>query len=497
MWQVVTLMMLGQVAGPVAPAEPQLPPLTPADAIAAAHADLAKLPAAIQPHVRYMSLYSTPPADRLRVRQVLNGHCNGLSREPDLTPVAIVPGSQAALVRVVLRDYSWSAATWEKLVDPYFSAAVETSYEDPWEGGTWPGDGKYYKPNTFTVRRVIKTQALAPWLTETPDTQKKLADVVAWTQSKMPVVRADWFMNQTAAAADRSPNYYDFIGVKNEKDFQRLVGVDVALAESRKSVHREAVAVSGVALKARAIIRLGAIDGGYWKTLDFKTNLDAKNPLRVLGKEIEDGFDATEQIASLPNGMLAYFLGNAKGEAQAAAPDNIASDSSSLSNDRRVHANVSCIRCHSNGGLQDVDGWVKNLLTAPLDLRSPDYEKYRELRREYARDMQEKIKHDRALYETAVKQATGLDSQEYSAAYSALWESYENATVDLTRAAADLGVTVEKLRGAIERQVKANYGNTVMSVLLLDNPRINRIPIRVWEDEYPNAQLLLKGLVQP
>lgn len=487
MFRVVALLLLGQVAEQ---------PLSPADAVAQAHADLAKLAPEIRPSVRYLSMYQIPSTERIKVRQVLNGHVNGLSREPDLTPVTIVQGSQAALVRVVLRDYSWEAKTWEKLLDPYFSATVETTYEDPWRGGVWSEDDKYYAPNTFTVRRTIKTQALAPWLTETPEAQRKLADVVQWTQSKMPVVRADWFLNMTGAAADRSPNYYDFIGVKNEKDFQLLAGVDVSLSEARKSVHREAVAVSGVALKSRAIIRLGAIDAGYYKTLDFKTNVDAKNPLRVLGKEIEGSFDATEQIAALPNGMLAYFLGNNKGEAQAAAPDFIATDATSLSNDRRVHANVSCIRCHTNGGLQDVDGWVKNLLTAPLDLKSPDYEKARELRREYARDLEAKIKQDRALYDAAVKQATGMDSKAYSAAYSSLWESYENATVDLGRAAADLGTTPDKLKAAISAQVKANYGNTVLPVLLLENPRLNRIPVRVWEEMYAETQLLMKGYGQ-
>src|SRR5688572_12424430 len=105
MWQVAIAMMLGQVAGQAG--QPELPPLTPADAIAAAHADLAKMPAAIQPYVRYLSLYSVPVADRIKVRAVLSGHCNGLSREPDITQPVIVPGSQAALVRVVLRDYSW------------------------------------------------------------------------------------------------------------------------------------------------------------------------------------------------------------------------------------------------------------------------------------------------------------------------------------------------------------------------------------------------------
>lgn len=473
------------------------PPLAPADAVRFAHADLARLPAASQPYYRYLSLYHVPPTERAKIVAVLNGHCNGLSREPDLTPVTVVPGSQLSLVRVNLQDYVWSTATWEKLVDPYFTVSLETTVDIPWAGGIWPGDGKHYAANTFTVTHKKKVvQALAPWLTEGPN-NKLLGDIVTWTQSKIPIVRYDWFLNQTSAAVDRVANYYDFLGIKSEKDYQSAIGADVALAKRLNLLQREAVGISGVTLHARAIVRVNTIIGGYWRTLDFKDNKNRKNPLRILGEEIEAEVDAVEAYGHLPNGLWAMGAFDGKGAIQKSVPDDIASDSRSKSNDRRIHPAVSCVRCHTNGGLQDIDGWAKNLLTKPFDLLSPDYERARSLRREYLRDLEQKLVVDRAIYEGAIKAITGLDSKAYAAAYASVWESYEDAKLDLNQTAAELGTTPQKWRAALDAKVKAGTGDTVLSVLLLENQRLNRIPRPVWEELFPEANATLRGVIQP
>lgn len=468
------------------------PAPSPASAIAQAHADLAAV-AGERQHYRYLSLYNLPADARPKAIQVLAGHCNGLSREADLTPPKIVPGTQGALLRVDLRDYRWNAATWEKLIDPYFTAIVETEEWYNWPGGVWT-DGRLYGANTFRTARKVRTQALAPWLTETPLQQKQLADVVAWTQSKIPVVRADWFFNQTAAAVDRTPSYYDFLGIKDEKTFQQAIGADVKAAEAFGAELREAVAISGVTLQARAIARHPTLGGGYWRSFDFVLAKDKKNPLRILGKEIERQYDATEQYGHLPNGLWATGLFDRAGKVQATAPDNIASDSASKSNDRRVHVNVSCIRCHVNGGMQDIDGWVRNLLTPPLELRSPDYDRVRELRRQYARKLEPAVAKDRLIFEEAVKEITGgMTSKQFAAAYGEYWERYEDARIGLAEAAADLGVTEQHWRAALAAKVKSGQGDTVLSAMLLANPRLNRVPIRVWEEAYAEAQQTLRG----
>lgn len=471
-------------------AQPAAGPLSPADAFAQAHEDLSKLPAEVRPHVRYLSLYNVSPADRPKALQVLSGHCNGLSRSSDITaPTVLANGS---IARVNLLDYKWSAETWDKLLDPYFTTTIETIVEKPWPGGVWPDDGRFYQAGAFRVKRPIKTPALAPWLTETDEARKKLADVVAWTQSKAPIVRADWFFNQTAAAADRSPNYYDFLGVTDEKSYQKAIGFDVKLAEEFGNEFREAVAISGVTLNPRAIARHATLGGGYWRSFDFATKKE-KSPLRVLGKDIEREYDASEQFGHLPNGFWATGLFDRAGKIQPTAPDTIASDSMSQSNDRRVHVNVSCMRCHADAGMQNIDGWVRNLLTPPLEMRSPDQEKARELRRQYARKLEPAMARDRQIFEAAVKEATGFTAKQYAAAYAEQWEKYEDARIDLATAAADLGVSEKRFRDALSEKIKGGSADTVLSALILPNPRLNRIPVRDWELSFAEANSILRG----
>ena len=490
LWQLVALLIIGQ---------PDVRPLTPADAIGHAAADLIRLPFDAGQHTRYLSLYNVPAAERSKVSAVLNGHCNGLSREPDLTPLVIVPNTAGSLLRIDLRNYRWDRSTWEKLSDPYFTVTVEveTFKVTPWEGGLW--EGKFYAAGAFEYKKPVKVrtqQALAPWLTETPEARDKLEKVVTWTQSKIPVVRGDWFFNQTAAAAGRIPNYYDFLAVKDEATFRRAIGADVKLAEEFGSELREAVAISGVTLNPRAIARHATLGGGYWRTFDFEDKNGGKSPLRVLGKDVEGEYAASEQFGHLPNGLWATGLFDRAGKVQATAPDSVASDGHSRSNDRRIHVNVSCLRCHSDGGLQPIDGWVRNLLTPPLAVQTPDAAKARELRRQYLRRLEPFLSRDRLTFEDAIKEATGLDSKGYSKAHAAYWESYEDRKIGIDDAAADLGTTRATLAAALDATVKANQGDTVLSVLLLNNPRINRVPVRVWEDSFPAAMLMLKGFRQ-
>lgn len=474
----------------IAQAEPR--PGTPAESFAQAHADLSSLPPADRAGVRYLSLYNVPPADRPRAFQVMSGHCNGLSRSSDIVQPTPIKGTAGALLRVNLLDYKWDSATWDKLLDPFFTTTIETTIEQPWPGGVWKDDGRFYQAGAFRFKRQVKTPALAPWLTENEDARQKLADVVAWTGSKAPIVRADWFFNQTAAAVDRSPNYYDFLGVTDEASFQKMIGADPKAAEAIGADLREAIAISGVTLHARALARHPTLAGAYWRSFDFLTKTTA-SPLRVLGRDVEKQYDASEQFAHLPNGFWATGLFDKGGKVQATAPDGIASDSMSSSNDRRVHVNVSCIRCHSNGGMQDIAGWVRNLLAPPLEMRSPDQEKARELRRQYARKLEPALEKDRQIFEAAVQEATGLTAKKYAAAYAEFWEKYEDARIDLATAAADLGVGEKRFRDALSEKIKAGAGDTVLSALLLPDPRLNKISVRDWEQSFAEANLIIRG----
>src|SRR5688572_21390501 len=112
--------------------------------MAAAHRALATMPASVRPYVRLLSGYNLSETDWQKLLPVLNGHCNSLSREPDLTRVRVVGPRLAA---VNLLDYGWDAATWDKLTDPYFTATITRDVNIYWRGGLvngrWYGAGNY------------------------------------------------------------------------------------------------------------------------------------------------------------------------------------------------------------------------------------------------------------------------------------------------------------------------------------------------------------------
>jgi hypothetical protein len=458
----VILMAFGQVQAPQ----------TPADSLAAVHADLRRLPEELRPHIRYLSLYNQSLAERAKLYQVLCGHINSLSNQPDITK----PAYLGLVIRVNLLDYGFKASVWDKISDPYFTTEIETPY------------GYYDRYGRLIRTETVKERTLAPWLIESPEHKGMLNDVVLWTQSKSPICRADYFLNQTVTAAD-GRLYYQFLNVKNEKEFSKLVGSDIRASEDFGAIWREAVAFSPVTLHARAFAFTRSLGGYDYRSYDFSDNKDGKNPLRILGKDIEKEAEAIERFSSLANGFWAVGIFNSKGDAVATAPDNIASDHTSRSNDRRVQAGISCFRCHMEGGLQDVDGWVQSLLKAPLNLQSPDYEKARQLRREYARSLQKVINDGRRIYEESVKEATGMTSKEYAATLALVFESYEDARVDLNRSATDIGVTPERWRSALERSAQAGNLNTVLAPMLVGR----EIPVRIWQDTVGEAHSILRG----
>jgi hypothetical protein len=358
------------------------------------------------------------------------------------------------------------------------------------EAYDWPGgvgqDGTYYAKGTYyrTITKQIEKQipldqtetdkvVIAPWVSPTKQHQLALATLVALADTQVPVVRGDWFFIQTAASVNRKPGYYDFLGIKDQKDFEALVGFDAKVQDKSNRIElRAAVGYSGVTLQPRAIARYPAIDpGGYWKTFDFREASGPHDVLSVFLKDIEKDFDATEQFGFLPNSFWATALFNKAGQRQDTAPDFIASDSLSRTQDRRVHVNVSCIRCHSNAGLKPVDDWVKKLLDPPpgLQFATTDYKKVQQFRQQYLKGLDVKLTNDRAVFDDAVKIATGWDSKTYAAKYGAFWERREDARqgyVDLVWIERDLGVPKTTIVKALDGALKSSALDPTLAVLM-------------------------------
>lgn len=463
---------------------------SPQEAITLALQDIRQQPPNIHSQIRYLSLVHLPDKEKDFLLKVLSFHCNALSRESDIVIPTVVPKTNGSLLRINLADYEWSASVWDQLFDPIFTVKIQVGVIKNWPGGIWWEDRKYYPPNAFRYRpKEVKT-ALAPWLPTA-----EAAELVNLTQSSSPVVRGDWFLWQTSLQVDRVPGYYDFIGVKNKKDFDSLVGFDAKLAKSAKRVELlEAVAHSIVTLQPRRIGAFPSLSGWYWQTFDSRLAVDENNPLRILNGDHK--FDAQEVFGHGPNGLMIWGLFDAKGDRQDAAPDFIASDATAPGTDRRVHVNLSCVRCHGqNSGINPVDGWARNLFTGDLRLQSPDYEKLKELRQKYLRDLESPIEDSRRIYARAIAQATGgMKAMELSSAYGQAFANYDTP-VSLERAARDAGLTPEDFQNRIKTYLlKTGSVDTVVAGFL--GKRKGGIPPVQYHEAIPIIQNILFGTVK-
>lgn len=484
----------------VAIAQGELRPLAPADVTEQVHADLVQMPSVERQYARYLTLYATPAAERPKAIQAISGFVNCISREVALKPPAIVPGTQGALLRVSLLHYEWDAGTWDKLADPYLTKTVEVETKTsrvPWEGGTWPGDGRYYPRGAFEVERKGKKErrpAFAPWLLEkergdpaADKREKMLLEIGAYTRSKMSVVKAEWFVGQLAIQRKRPVGYYDFLQVKDQKDFDALVRFDVKL--SAKLEHRRVTILSDIAVdKARRLERTDSVKGGRWQTFDNEKAIGDRNPIKVLDGTFK--FDATEIIAPLANGMPAFFLGNDKGVRQDVAPPEIVGyDRTARGLDGSVHIFKSCVGCHFAEKKEEC-GVKKAVFAKPTRFASKyDPKVIVELERQYLREIEPEIEGDRLRYIRAIKQATGgMEPFEWANELLKLIARYEG-DVTPERAAADLGVTRAAMVKAFrDYDAKADL-DPVLSVLMEGGA----IGITQWEDAINAAHLALRG----
>jgi mono/diheme cytochrome c family protein len=201
---------------------------------------------------------------RLALAKILNS----LSRQKELlTPHPI--DAEKTILRIDLRQLKWDQSTWKHIIsaDPY---AVR--FNDAKTCSSLTGCG-------------------------------------------VPSVRGDWFVHKAA-----QPKLYHAILEIPET-------LDALLAEERIDIDRnirEAVAIragfneSGVSDNNRLIERHPSTHGAFWISYDFAGNKETQNLLsHPLGPGIQEHHfkhDGGEVIFSLPNGLQAYMLVDAKGQ---------------------------------------------------------------------------------------------------------------------------------------------------------------------------------------
>lgn len=498
--------------------------LSPANVVVLAYADAETLTPDVAIYTRYLWLPNLTEKERAAWKVVLDAHANQLSRESDLVPTRTVKGAGGHLLAVNLLDYGWKAEVWDQFADTdhTFYATVVTAaavttvvvveipekwYTDPDTKKQWG----YGRSGQVIVRGEVpktpaetKTRAFAPWLVRSAAQKRAVEGLAALTHAQAPIVNALVFFDNSASAGDgRKPSYYDFLGVKTEADFQKVIGAEVVKDVAFATDLLAAVGFSGITQEERAIQRLEKRGGAYWRSFDVNkgTAVGGKNALRILGSKegkLTLEFDATEQYGHLANGLFAFLLANNKGVAQDRAPDTIAADPVAIvRNNHSVKICVSCIRCHTTG-LQDVDDWVRNF-PPELDIlagdrsgkKFTDYEDVKRLRQQYARKLDPFLKQDRERYATALNEITGLKPEKYAGEFARAWSQAADAVVDLDYAARELGVPPETIVAAVRHQVALGKADPVLAQFALPAVKRKGLPLSSWREAYGLMQQYL------
>jgi len=417
------------------------------------------------------------------------------------------------LIRIDVREYGWDKRfdVWEKSanIDRFFHAK-KVFLEDAYEVVRGPArfNPKLKKMMPGVLRRVrkqagTKVADVAPTLPrEEMDGLRKILE------TESPILNAEWFFVQTARQVsirntEDGFGYYDFLGIKDRNTFFKLVGVHEDEAVKRFRELREVVTRSGISKQNRQVLRLGAISGGVWGTLDT-FDQSGKGVAKSTLKRGEFKHNAEEWYGPNPLELPITFLSDDKGVKQGTAPDKVGGDKSALNigNDPRIHVNL-CMRCHgvNKDHLQPIDGWArKRFAPGKAKLQDEDKATLLQLQSQYLRDLNESLDADRLKYSRAVAKVTrskkhplGMTVAEATKAYIGALNRYVEEEVTLAKAARELGVTPARFTQAL-RAYQAKKGRTenILADFLDDPP--GSIPRLDWEDAYQFAATLCAGV---
>ncbi len=421
-------------------------------------ADLDKTLARQRRFLRYFSLAPQHNAglgsEELRTYRIALTHLlNSLSWHPRITtPRPIDP--EGLILRIDLRHYLWDAATWDRLLADY--------------------------PYGLS-----------------PDTAAARACTV-YTLSRLPVIRADWFL----ATACRPPLYQDLLQLPTSAaELERQLRVDVVQDIQQERVARAGFNGSGVARNNRILERHDSMLGAYWRTYDFDAvpqNLADRDVLlpdrrNIFAYPLGPGAGDTtfqhaggEIIFSLPNGLHGFMLVNANGVRVDKAPVAIVSDSRRP--DRQVETGISCMSCHVHGINFKDDQIRAHIARNPKGFSKADADTIRSL---YvpADKMRSLMEEDAERYRKAVEKCGGRIGR--TAPIATLTMHYE-ADMDLTAAAAEIGLSPEEFRTRLSEAVNLSRN---LGPLATPGGTVHR---PVWVQAFADlARSLNLGTIQP
>jgi serine/threonine-protein kinase len=174
-------------------------------------------------------------------------------------------------------------------------------------------------------------------------------------------IRADWFLD----AAARPELYRAILDLPGTADkLEARLGVDIRRDFLGDQLRRAGFTASGVSSQNRLVDRHESASGYYWRSYDFRNSDGTGNVLRYpLGPVFADNpyprlaFEHAggEIIFSLPNGLQAYMLVDAKGNRIDSGPPEVVGDSLRTSGTTLIVAGLSCMACHRDGVIRFQD----------------------------------------------------------------------------------------------------------------------------------------------
>jgi mono/diheme cytochrome c family protein len=396
------------------PAEPKRKFLTEPEILALIRNDLLQSRERNRPFLRYFSLsnlYNAGlPSTELDIsRAALSKLVNSLSWHREVTPLVPIDPAKT-IFRVDLRDYNWTAATWNLLfaVYPYGVRGSESRLIDQLSGAS------------------------------------------------LPYIRADWFV----ATASVPPLYHDILGLpKTVRELEQQLGIDAARdLEEEKNVARAGLRSSGVSSNNRVLERHASPHGAYWKSFDFRSNLDDQNifrdPLRLnpAGGEI---------IFNLPNGYQAYFLADAFGRRIDEAPIPIVADRNNP-DDPVIRNGRSCMSCHYDG----IQGFKDDVRAVVRGLSFSSFDREKALAIYPAQEtLDQLIARDRRRFERAAEQLGPLSISVQTEPINASTRRFLSE-MSVAQAAAEAGLETVQFQARVAnspRLLGVGYGQLLVA----------------------------------
>jgi mono/diheme cytochrome c family protein len=386
------------------------------------------------------------PTDRLRMRYIdLSNYANAGHKEKEvetyrqavsfavnslslgrnvIAPEAI--DAQKLIWRIDLRDYGWSAQTWNLLEAEYPYAVI---YDD---------DSRLFPFDEVSAEQIRDE-----------------------TGTQIPYLQGEWFLSH----AIRPPLYFQILQLPDTlQGLEAQLGIDIQNDIDTEQVIRSGFVNAGPSQFNRVIERheLNGNQGSFWLSYDFKDNLDLSN---IFTHPLDFQEAGGEVIFNLDNGMQAYFVINNQGARFDKAPVEVVQDP--LARDGAVETGLSCMNCHMEDGMlpkyDEIRDFVLNNNNGAADVEN--------VLALYAsrNTLQSVFADDQNIYKTA-RAAAGI-----SALGNTTIHSLDNVFLDIMHindVAAVLGVSTEDFERALDASPQAFPPDVV--TLRNQNGAINR-----------------------